>query len=213
MPEAAVGVPPALTRRGNRVLRPRDAAHVYSHPRPELARLVRRGALLRLASGYYALTPQHRLGDVTWRPSVNAVGLGIAQADYGADAVALMGVGAARHHGAIPRALALTVVAVPKQRPDLETSAGRIIFVRRVVGRLDLERLQTELVTGWVTTVEQTLLDFAARPELGGLPQQAWEETVRSLWRRCDQDRLADLAREQRRSATLRRTLKMIEVT
>ena len=75
-----------------------------------------------------------------------------------------MGVGVARVLGAIPRAVAVTVVAVPKQRPPLETDYGRILFVRRTLDTLDLERADTELTQGWITTPEQTVLDLAARP-------------------------------------------------
>jgi hypothetical protein len=65
------------------------------------------------------MIPQHRLGDSTWTPDLHTAALGIGQADYGTGAVALMGVTAARLHGAIPRALAVAVVAVPKQRPGV----------------------------------------------------------------------------------------------
>jgi hypothetical protein len=204
MARTALGVPPALARRGNRVLRPRDAANVYVNPRAELARLVDNGVAHRLTTGYYALTPQRRLGDRGWRPELNAAAFAMAQADYGTDGAALMGIGAARLHGAIPRALAVTVVAVPKQRPTLTTTAGRIHFVRRDLARLDLERATTELTTGWVTTVEQTLLDLAARPELGGLPEQDRVEALRALWARADHGICEELAGAQRKRAALR---------
>ena len=55
------------------------------------------------------------------------------------------------------------MVAVPKQRPVLATEIGEIGFAKRDVTRLDVERVRTELVSGWVTTVEQTLLDIAGR--------------------------------------------------
>lgn len=210
MARSAVGVPPALARRRNRVLRPRDAASVYVNPRAELARLVRNGAARRLATGYYALTPQTRLGDRDWRPELNAAALALAQADYGADGAALMGIGAARFHGAIPRALAVTVVAVPKQRPALTTTSGRIHFVRRDVERFDVERATTEMTTGWVTTIEQTLLDLAARPTLGGLPEQDHAEALRSLWARADHGLCQELARAQRRQAALRWATSMV---
>src|SRR5690242_2077148 len=126
MARSGVALPPALARRGNKVLRPRDAAEVYAHPRPELARLVGVGALVRLASGYFVLVPQERLGDRGWRPELEGSALGLAQADYGVEQVALMGVSAARYHGALPRALGVAVVAVPKQRPRLKTRFGDV---------------------------------------------------------------------------------------
>jgi hypothetical protein len=177
---------------------------VYAHPRAELARLVHNGAAHRLATGYYALTPQSRLGHRDWRPELNAAALALSQADYGPDGAALMGIGAARLHGAIPRALAVTVVAVPKQRPMLTTTSGQIHFVRRELDRLDLERATTEMTTGWVTTIEQTLLDLAARPALGGLPEQDRVEALRALWARADHALCEDLARAQRRQSALR---------
>jgi hypothetical protein len=157
-----------------------------------------------MTTGYYALTPQRKLGDRTWRPELNAAALALAQVDYGTDGAALMGIGAARFHGAIPRALAVTVIAVPKQRPTLATTSGRIHFVRRDLQRLDLERATTELTMGWVTTIEQTLIDLAARPALGGLPEQDRVEALRALWARADHGICEDLARAQRRRAALR---------
>lgn len=207
----AVGVPPALAQRRNRVLRPRDAADVYAHPRAELARLVRIGAAVRLASGYVALTPQGRLGDTSWRPELNAAALGIAQADYGLDATALMGVSAARHHGAIPRALAVAVVAVPKQRPALKSEIGTVFFSRRDCGRLDLERVDTELGSGWITTIEQTALDLAARPDQASLPTAEIDQALRSLAFRADPALLAELAAAQHRPAALRRVNDILE--
>ncbi|WP_344882391.1 type IV toxin-antitoxin system AbiEi family antitoxin domain-containing protein [Allokutzneria multivorans] len=205
-------VPPALARRSNRVLRPRDAV-VYAHPRAELARLAKAGVLRQVHTGYYAIAPLDRLGDTTWRPDLAAVALGIAQADYGPATVALMGTSAARHHGAIPRAIAVAVVAVPKQRPELRTDLGRLVFVKRNTDKLDLERVDTELTTGWVTTVEQTILDLAARPALGGLTPGDTAEAVRALGRRADPDLLGQLAAEQHRPAALRMALALMTDT
>ncbi|MPY86082.1 MAG: hypothetical protein GEV00_23225, partial [Actinophytocola sp.] len=120
-------------------------------------------------------------GAVRWFPTPHATALGIGQADYGVADVALMGVSAARVHGAIPRAIAVAAVAVPKKRPALTSDGARLVFVRRDVSRLDVERTTTELGDGWVTTVEQTLLDLAARPELGGLARADIEEAIRAL--------------------------------
>lgn len=204
MPRTAVGTPVALAQRTNRVLRPRDAATVYAHPRAELARLIRTGAAIRLANGYAALTPPAQLGDPAWLPELNAAALAIAQADYGKDAVALMGVSAARHHGAIPRAIAVAVVAVPKQRPPLHSEVGLVLFSRREFGNLDVERIETGLGSGWVTTVEQTMLDLAHRPGLGGLAPTEVDQAIRSLAARADRALLADLATAQHRPTALR---------
>ncbi len=182
----SIGIPVELAHRRNAVFRPRDLADVYAHPRAEVARLAKAGAVRRIATGYYALVPRHRLGDRTWSPDLAAAALGIGQADYGVEPVALMGASAARIHGAIPRALAAAVVAVPKQRPTLHTDRGKIVFVTRAVGALDIERTRTELGEGWLTTIEQTILDLAHRPTLGGIAQEDAHEAIRALAGRVD---------------------------
>ncbi|GAA4536033.1 hypothetical protein [Pseudonocardia xishanensis] len=95
---------------------------------------------------------------------------------------ALMGVSAARIHGAIPRALSVAGVAGQRHRRTLELSDrdAVVLFVRRDIARLDVQRHRTELGQGWVTTVEQTLLDLIARPDLGGVPGLA-QEAVAAL--------------------------------
>lgn len=60
---------------------------------------------------------------------------------------------------------------------------------------------------GWMTTIEQTVLDLAARPTLGGLPDAA-RDAVHALLPRADRDLLTDLAIAQRRQASLNRMLK-----
>lgn len=212
MSRRAAGVPARLARRSNRVVRPRDVADVYAHPRAELARLAGTGVLRRLATGYYALVPLNRLGDDAWRPELEPAALGIAIADYGAAAVALVGVSAARHHGAVPRAVAAALVAVPKQRPVLRTEIGEIGFVKRDVARLDVERVDTELVAGWVTTVEQTLLDIAARPDRYAPHVDDPAETMAALRRRADLGLVAELAARQHQPTALRRIREDLDV-
>ncbi|WP_434453369.1 type IV toxin-antitoxin system AbiEi family antitoxin [Lentzea sp. E54] len=129
----------------------------------------------------------------------------MAQADYGRDAVALMSITAAHVHGALPRAIGTAVVAVPKQRPVLHTNVGEIVFVKRNVQRLDLERVETELTTGWTTTPEQTVLDVAARPELGGIEEAAARSILRALVRKIDWAVTEELARDQHRPGALAR--------
>ena len=165
----------------------------------------------RLAAGYYAVVPQERLGDHRWRPELDAAALGLAQTDYGINTVALMGVSAARYHGAIPRALAVAVVAIPKQRPALTSHAGRMIFVKRDVSQLDVEHVATQLASGWVTTIEQTLLDVAARPELGGLSGQDAGQTIRALGARADWALVDRLAAAQHKPAALRAAMTIAE--
>lgn len=197
----ATGLPPELAQLSPAVIRPRDVAHVYANPRADLRRLTRAGLLLRLATGYYARVPPHRTGDPTWRPDIHAAGLGIAQADYGIDAAALMHASAARRLGAIPREIAWAVVAVPKQRPDLAVLGGRLRFVKRDIAALDLRRTETELGPGWVTTAAQTLLDLAT-PRGRPLTDRAMvDEALRTLAAVVDWDVVDDLAGRQRKRA------------
>ncbi|SFR27152.1 hypothetical protein SAMN04488564_110350 [Lentzea waywayandensis] len=200
-----VTIPTTLARRENKVLRPRDAGDVYAHPRSEFERLLEQAVLSRISTGYYALAPMERLGDPRWRPDLAAVALGVAQADYGRDAVALMSITAARRHGALPRAIGTAVVAAPKQRPVLRTNVGDVVFVKRDVRRLDLERVETDLTAGWMTTPEQTALDVAARPGLGGIDEAEAESILRALARKIDWTVTEKLARDQHRPAALAR--------
>ena len=62
-----------------------------------------------------------------------------------------------------------------------------------------------ELGAGWVTTVEQTLLDVAWRPDLGGLAEADAEEVIGLLVRRADIDQVSRLAYAQRKAAALHR--------
>lgn len=203
--DGRVTIPTKLARRENKVLRPRDAGDVYAHPRGEFERLLEQAVLSHISTGYYALAPMERLGDPRWRPDLAAVALGVGQADYGRDVVALMSITAAHRHGALPRAIGTAVVAVPKQRPLLRTKVGDVVFVKRDVRRLDLERVETELTTGWMTTPEQTALDIAARPKLGGVEEADAESILRALIRKIDWTVTAELARDQHTPGALAR--------
>lgn len=201
-------VPNTLTHRPMRVVRPQDGLASYTHPRPEFARLTRAGALHRIATGYYAVVPDNQVGE-HWVPELEATALGIAAADEGVDSVALMGLSAARVHAAIPRALAVAVVAAHRHRRPIELidRSATVLFVRRDVHTLDLQRYSSELGSGWVTTVEQTILDLASRPSLGELPDEA-QAALRALLPRADRTLVATLAEQQRRRAPLRRVLR-----
>jgi hypothetical protein len=193
-----------LAGTGNRVLKPGAFHDTYTNPWEEFARLTRTGVLAKLAHGHYLLIPEEQRGGY-WAPELEGVALGIAVADYGRDQVALMGPTAARVLGAIPRALATATVAVPRQRPALETTAGRVQFVTRAVEPLDTQRVTTNITTGWVTTPEQTVLDLADRPYLGDITPATVEEAIRTLAGRCDQQLVARLARAQHKVAAWQR--------
>lgn len=207
MTHAAARVPSELLRRGLRVLRPQDASGVYAHPRAEFARLMHAGALHQLAPAYYAAVPDDRIGQ-DWKPALEAAAWGITAADQGVQQAAIMGVSAARLHGAIPRALGVAVIAATRHRRTLQLTDrdAQVLFVRRNTAALDLQRHRNELGDGWITSIEQTLLDLAARPTLGGLFDEA-HAAIRALLPRTDRDLLADLANAQRRTPTLHRLL------
>lgn len=192
--------PVATLQRG--VLRPRDASALYVQPRAEFLRLEKIGVLLKVAHGYYVVIPEANRGG-EWRPDMEAIALGIGIADYGKEAVALMHLSAARIHGAIPRAIGLAVLAVPKQRPTLETKFGRIIFVKRNVGQLRRIRIETELGSGWTTNLEQTTLDLAKRESLVSDFREVAREAAIALFSRIDKEKLQNFAKESHMGSSL----------
>lgn len=184
------------------VLRPRDAATYYTQPAHQFQYWAQEGVLLKVAHGYYVHIPEVHRGQY-WRPEMEALALGIGQADYGKDAVALMHISAARIHGAIPRAIALAVLAVPKQRPTLETKFGRIFFVKRNVAQLKRIRIDTELGSGWVTNLEQTTLDLAKRDNLISGFSGVVQEAAVTLLTRIDKEKLRHFAKESHMISSL----------
>ncbi|MEV0075873.1 type IV toxin-antitoxin system AbiEi family antitoxin [Nocardia neocaledoniensis] len=198
-------LPSELWRTPLRTLRPHDLAHIYAQPRPEIARLVDRGVLHRVAHGYYIIVAPDHIGR-TWLPGLEPAAAGIASSIYGPDQAIVMGISAARMLGAVPRALATAIVAVPRQhRPiALTDRPAQVRFVRRDTEALDAERVETPLGPALATTPEQTVLDLARRPELGNAETDV-RQAIEMLYRRSDSDRLARLARDQRLGAALRR--------
>ncbi|MFC6150957.1 MULTISPECIES: type IV toxin-antitoxin system AbiEi family antitoxin domain-containing protein [Mumia] len=177
---------------------------MYAHPRTQVARLSRGGALLRLTDGYYVVVPDDR--GVDWRPTLEAAALGVASAIYGAGGAVLMGVSAARVRGAIPRALATATVAVPRQHRAISLDGlGDVVvrFVQRDTDDLDAQ-LESfgALGRGLVTTVEQTILDLGRRVPSGADESQV-REAIDNLWLQADQELLDELAQRQRGRATL----------
>lgn len=197
-------MPAALLAAQPPVLRPRDASW-WRNPRKELARLASQGLVASPAAGYFVVPPAGRAGDRRWRPTLEGFALALAQREQGIDAVAAMGTSAARLLGAYPRAVAVAVVAVPRQRRALTSEWGVVTFPAREVAKLDLQRVDTDLTAGWVTTAEQTLLDIADRPTLGGLGPVAASEVIVSLASRVDWELIHQLARAQRKRAAYAR--------
>jgi predicted transcriptional regulator of viral defense system len=201
MVAAALGL---LAERPLQTARAADLAAAYAHPKDELARLARTGAVTRLAHGVYTLTP---LGSRPgWQPELEVAAMAWATATYGDRVPALMGLGAARFHGAIPRAIGVTVVALPVQHRPMEIVGGRVVFVARDVEALRARTERTELGELLVTTPEQTLVDLVARPRLGEMPAEA-EAAARHLATRVDREAAIRLATEQRRAAPLAKFL------
>jgi predicted transcriptional regulator of viral defense system len=188
-----------------RTFRTADAAVVYAHPAPQLRRLEQLGVLHRLAHGYYTVVPQDQIG-TGWMPTLEAAAAGIAAARFHPARAPLMGVSAARVHGALPRALAVAIVAAPTQHDPITLldRPASVRFVKRDTARVDVETVTTELGRALVTSIEQTVLDLARRPALGVAEDQI-PEALRALLPRCEPEVLDELARRQRlRSAVAR---------
>lgn len=201
----AAPLPRTLASRRVRVVRPADAGDIYKAPKVDFARLTDAGLLLRLAHGYYAIPPTEAFGDPSWAPTPEGVALGVAVADYGENVTALSGVSAARVRGALPRALAVAIVSVPARRRPIDTTAGRIVFWTRDTRVLDVQRTKTELAPGYATSVEQTLLDVADRPRLGGVSGRLAAETLWELARRADWDLVHSLSVAQQKPSAYAR--------
>lgn len=175
-------------------------------------RLVEQGAVARLAHGVYTVPPDG-LDGRTWRPTLEAAGLAVATARFGNRRAVLMGLGAARHWVAIPRAIGVTTIAVPGAgRPPIELDrGGRIHLIPRDIDRLDAVLERTELGPGLVTTPAQTLYDLAMKPAQGGMPDEA-AGAVRNLAARVGGRDLAAVIDEHgRANAALRATLDVME--
>ena len=201
----ATPLPRELAARKLRVVRPRDATDLYRDPAREFKRLADAGLLRPIARGYYMIPPQGALNDPEWRPSPESLALAIGQADHGRDASALTAVSAARILGAVPRGLATAVVAIPARRRPLITSVAPIHFWNRQAQELDLQRVSTELAEGWVTTAEQTIIDLADRPRLGGIGARTASEAIWDLAARSDWELVRELSQRHGREAAYAR--------
>jgi predicted transcriptional regulator of viral defense system len=201
---------PALLRRAVRVVPAPEAEGSPTPAHPGLARLAETGVLHRLAAGYYAIVPSEHIGQ-PWSPDLESASWGIAAADDGPRSVALMGLSAAHAHGAFEDSPGVGVVATTRNRPTLRFADrdATVSFVRRDPRRLKIERHSSPLGPGWVTTVEQTLLDLAAYPQLGGRPDIA-HDGITALIDKADAHVLYSLASAQRRHGALDRILQQV---
>jgi hypothetical protein len=139
-------------------------------------------------------------------PTLEAAAAGIAAARFHPARAPLMGVSAARVHGALPRALAVAIVAAPTQHDPITLldRPASVRFVKRDTARVDVETVTTELGRALVTSIEQTVLDLARRPALGVAEDQI-PEALRALLPRCEPEVLDELARRQRLRSALAR--------
>lgn len=189
-----------LAQRPMRTARAADLADAYAEPRHELKRLAKLGVVTRLAHGVYTLTPLGaRPG---WIPELEVAAMAWATAIYGDRVPILTGLGAARFHHAIPRALGVTVVSLPVQHRSIDIAGGRAVFMTRDVNAVRARTETSELGDMLVTTPEQTLLDLISRPALGGLPDETYA-AAQHLAERVDLDLVHGLAAQQRRTGRL----------
>jgi hypothetical protein len=181
----------------------------YANPRKELARLETRGLVHRLAEGFYTLVPQDRIGS-DWLPTLEGAAAGIGAAEFGVGQYALMGLTAARLHQAIPRAIAVAVIAAPRRRENLRITdrPAMIRFFVRDITNLQVEMMPTDLGDCLVTTPEQTVLDLAHLPNIGEMEIEALA-AIQALLPRCDPALMAEIAATQRLRQPLNRVRKM----
>lgn len=201
----AVGLPVVLMRRRLRVFTTRDAQAAYASPRPQLKRLTDAGLLRRLHGGIFAIVPAEHIGR-PWTPPLEAAAVGLEAARSGLEGAVLMGMSAARLHGAVPRGLGRATVATRTQRRaiTLDGTGLEIRFVKRRVDDLDADLTTTVLGDVLVTSIEQTILDLA-HPRVQETEGEAEREAIRMLAPRADHTALQELAARQRLGLALHR--------
>jgi len=192
----ATGIPVELARAPLRTVRARDVT-TYAHPRAQLARLEQRGVMHRLADGFFTTVPQDRVGGF-WLPTLEGAAAGVAAAEFGERSFALMGLSAARMHGALPRAVAAAFVAAPRRRQSMRLSDrdAVIYFRQRNLDLIHVELMRTDLGDCLVTTPEQTVLDFAHMRHDPAVDADV-HAAIRSLLARCDDVAMDQIAGSQ----------------
>lgn len=208
MPTHETAVPPDALIAPTLMITGRSAKQAYAQPGPQLDRLAKAGAILRIAHGYYVAVPIDKR-DGGWTPSLDALTAGLATAVYGSGRGVVWGLSAARLHGALPRAMAIGYAFGPAQhrRIYLLDRVGRVEFRKRDPERLDVEYLSTEVGPGLVTTIEQTVLDLSG-PDLENDEVRAG--AVRNLVGLTSLDDIADLAARVRGGAAFARARKLV---
>lgn len=197
-------LPEQITAAPLRTVRPMMLRRLYANPEKELVRLNQAGLVTKIAPGAYTAKPDTIPAPVPWRPAFEDAAMAYATTQYGNRIPVLYGIGAARFHHAIPRAIAVTVIAVPQQhRPVTLTHGGTVIFTTTDVDKLEARLEQTTLGAFLVTTPEQTMIDLLARPELGGMPAEA-AAAAAALAATVDADHVHELAATRPRTVRLK---------
>ena len=177
-----------------RTVRPVMLRNLYANPEKELVRLRTNGLVVKIAPGTYVAKPDTVAPDEAWKPVFEEAAMAYATAAYGDQVPVLVGLGAARHWHAIPRAIGVTVIAVPEQhRPVALATGGRIVFTQRDTTMIDAIPVSAGLGTMRVARIEQTVVDLVLRPKLGGMPTEAMTAAA-TMIPRADPSRLARLA-------------------
>lgn len=172
-----------IERAPMRTVRTEDIGSIVTNASRTISRLLRKGALTKLAHGVYTAPPNGEDAR-EWKPTLESGALALATARFGPRAAILMGVGAARHWHAIPRAIGITTIAVAERgiRPVDLATGGRVQFVFRRIEEVGATLEQTILGPALVTTPPQTLFDLLAQPAVNEwLGAAQYEEAVANL--------------------------------
>lgn len=187
------GLPVEITGAPLRAVRPKMLRGVYANPEKELVRLRDAGRLVQIARGTYIAKPDDIPPQRDWQPRLETAAMAYATPIYGDRIPVLFGIGAARFHHAIPRAINVTVVAVPASHREVRLlTGGRVVFTVRDTAQVEARPEQTDLGPIMVATPEQTLVDLIWHPALGGMPAEAIA-AARLLLDQIDQRRLIRL--------------------
>lgn len=163
------------------------------------------GTILRVARGAYVLVPErHRRQNVTWRPTIERVALGLAAAAFGPEQVALVGPSAARVHGVLQRAISIATVSYPSTRPrDVSTVCGTVRMYRRTINQMDIVQLDNDLVQGQVTGIEMTMLDLTSKAPRWPIGKSDRGQAIRLLAAQADWDLTTEVAARYRKKTSL----------
>jgi len=194
-----------IARMPLRTARWQDVDDVEVNAARKLKRLEDVGAVTRIAKGVYTVPPNGADGR-RWKAPLEAAALALATVRFGERQAVLMGQSAARHWGAIPRALGRAQVAVSGAtgRPMKLIDGTEVTFVVRDLTRLDTVVERTALGDALITTPAQTFYDLLARGRHND-DAEATQEGITNLAHRVTQEEIAAIAdRHLRVASTIR---------